>query len=248
MFLQMQDAAIGLEWRGTVVIVPGFAELFRRAIAAPAAREWSDFDKAPQWVRDAYQVARGQPHRGPYTKEWEMFAAGLAAQSAPVAGPIPSQEMFFVTKSISGVGKITLTGGAGGVSAHPDQPAAPDDVAALIARLTNLAEARPDGPWKQCMTEAAAKLAELARERDRLTGKMCLICGRLEPCEEAPDACTFDPHPIDAARAFLNRAHKAEAERDKLRELLRRSRSWVDALMDAKLCAAIDAALAEGKK
>jgi hypothetical protein len=96
--------------------------------------------------------------------------------------------------------------------------------------------------------EAAAKLAELARERDRLTGKMCLICGRLEPCEEAPDACTFDPHPIDAARAFLNRAHKAEAERDKLRELLRRSRSWVDALMDAKLCAAIDAALAEGKK
>lgn len=63
--------------------------------------------------------------------------------------------------------------------------------------------------------EASEKIESLAEENARLTGKMCLICGRPEPCTDTPEACTFDPHPIEAARAFLRRAERAEADRDK---------------------------------
>jgi hypothetical protein len=58
-------------------------------------------------------------------------------------------------------------------------------------------------------------LAELDRQKaliDRLSGKFCLICGKPEPCQESPDACTFDPNPIEAAQAFQKRAEAAETE------------------------------------
>ena len=61
----------------------------------------------------------------------------------------------------------------------------------------------------------AALEAQLAAEREkiaRLEGRMCLVCGRPEPCQDAPDACTFDPDPISAAREFLDRARMADEE------------------------------------
>lgn len=57
-----------------------------------------------------------------------------------------------------------------------------------------------------------AEIARLTSTVARLEGRMCLICGASAPCAETPDACTFDPDPIDAARGFLDRATKAEAE------------------------------------
>jgi hypothetical protein len=107
------------------------------------------------------------------------------------------------------------------------------------------------------MVQSAQALADRVAERDaeiaRLTGRMCLICGRPEPCKETPEACTFDPDPITAARSFLERAHKAEADA--------RRYHWIETnvwrAMDlmktmpikgpiyAKLRAAIDAALAK---
>lgn len=56
-----------------------------------------------------------------------------------------------------------------------------------------------------------------AREKiARLSGKLCLVCGSRKPCKEAPDACTFDLNPIQAAQEFLARAVKAEAEVERL--------------------------------
>lgn len=57
----------------------------------------------------------------------------------------------------------------------------------------------------------ASALAASEKKVARLEGRMCLVCGAPEPCKDAPDACTFDPSPIDAARAFLDRATAAEA-------------------------------------
>jgi hypothetical protein len=62
-----------------------------------------------------------------------------------------------------------------------------------------------------------AALAAAQAENDRLQGKACLMCGAPKPCELADTEyppCTFDPNPIQAARAFLDRAIKAETERD----------------------------------
>ena len=67
--------------------------------------------------------------------------------------------------------------------------------------------------YKQ-IAELEVELAKVKAENDRLSGKACLVCGRTEPCTDAPDACTFDPDPITAAKQFLERAWKAEAERD----------------------------------
>lgn len=69
--------------------------------------------------------------------------------------------------------------------------------------------------------ERAALVAEVATMREevtRLSGSMCLICGRSQPCDVAPEACTFDPHPVEAAQRFLQRAQAAEADLATMRE------------------------------
>ena len=72
--------------------------------------------------------------------------------------------------------------------------------------------------------EAATTRAEKAEQRQaQLEGRLCLICGAKEPCEldkSEMSPCTFDPSPIEAAKAFLRRAEKVEAEITVFRRML----------------------------
>ena len=73
---------------------------------------------------------------------------------------------------------------------------------------------------------------EARREIERLTGKMCLICGAKEPCEldkSDMSPCTFDPHPIEAAQAFLKRATAAEETLAAMREQAERDAKVIEA-------------------
>lgn len=90
------------------------------------------------------------------------------------------------------------------------------------------------------------ELCDLARELERaltaaeatiarLEGRMCLICGRSEPCTEAPDACTFDPSPLDAAKRFRDRAVAAQAALEEARKVSMRRAAAVFKLT-AELC------------
>lgn len=51
--------------------------------------------------------------------------------------------------------------------------------------------------------------ADMKARADRLEGRICLICGRSEPCKETPEVCTFDPSPIEAAQEFQRKLHAA---------------------------------------
>lgn len=62
-----------------------------------------------------------------------------------------------------------------------------------------------------------AELLRLADENARLSGRLCLVCGlhNDSQCPQRNDEmspCTFDPSPVEAAKAFFARATKAEAE------------------------------------
>jgi len=83
-----------------------------------------------------------------------------------------------------------------------------------IAKLeADLAAALKAYEVQKRISEAESKdLAAAQAENNRLTGKACLVCGRETPCTDAPDACTFDPHPIDAARRFMQERDEAMAE------------------------------------
>lgn len=135
------------------------------------------------------------------------------------------------------------------------------DVAGLIARLREEAvhDEAEQGFANAMLQEAAAlierqqrQIAELDAEIARLTGRMCLICGKPEPCSESPDACTFDPNPIDAAREFLHRATRAEEQAAALRKAAKALRDRIDerdthlAEVLPAIDAAIDAALKDG--
>jgi hypothetical protein len=70
------------------------------------------------------------------------------------------------------------------------------------------------------------RLAAAEEQVKRLEGLACLICGRGEPCElkdHKNSPCTFDPNPVDAARAFLARAEAAERARGGAQEAWRKS-------------------------
>lgn len=62
---------------------------------------------------------------------------------------------------------------------------------------------------------ASGRELDAANERiSRLEGRRCLICGRESPCKETPEACTFDPSPIEAAREFQRKMIEAVARAD----------------------------------
>jgi len=69
---------------------------------------------------------------------------------------------------------------------------------------------------------AEAEVATLTKQNRQLSGLMCLVCGRDEPCPETPEACTFDPDPIEAARGFQKQWRAAEARAERLQEALER--------------------------
>jgi hypothetical protein len=137
--------------------------------------------------------------------------------------------------------------------AHIDaisSPVTDVEVAAFVAKLNYAASlnARKAGSDFQrsdhleCeaadfITKLAAQMRSLTETNNRLEGRMCLVCGRPEPCKEAADACTFDPSPIDAARQFLARAETAE--RALAEAISSRDRARKAALEDAaSLCSA----------
>jgi len=76
------------------------------------------------------------------------------------------------------------------------------------------------------ITRLARENERLTEENGRLSGRMCLICGAKKPCKETPEACTFDPSPIEAAREFQARAHAAEARATRYAEALRVPEVW----------------------
>jgi hypothetical protein len=94
---------------------------------------------------------------------------------------------------------------------HPPQDA--PDVAALVARLQSLMRGENTAPGdslRKIGADAAAALTAMARERDHIK------------------QVEF-PRRIDAVtKTFRERADKAEAERDKLRELLRAACSTLE--------------------
>ena len=64
-----------------------------------------------------------------------------------------------------------------------------------------------------------SRLAEAKATIDRLSGRLCLVCGAKSPCDTS-DACTFDPNPVQAAQEFLRRAAEAEAQAGAMRAAL----------------------------
>lgn len=81
-----------------------------------------------------------------------------------------------------------------------------------------------------------AELLRLTKENARLSGRMCLVCGAANDaaCPQRDDTfspCTFDPSPVDAARDFLRRATKAEAELAALKARIAEAKTvqWIGA-------------------
>lgn len=123
------------------------------------------------------------------------------------------------------------------MTVYDEQPT-PSDSAMTAERLAAIYDAWCDSTFTldlqplgfDHIKQGAAMLRALDEEVGRLAGRLCLVCGAKEPCKDAPDACTFDPSPIEAAQAFHRRAITAEAERTKLAADLARVTSERDAL------------------
>ena len=124
---------------------------------------------------------------------------------------------------------------------------AKSDVAGVVERLRSRRKTLnegygpydiPDPEEEAAATILAlgARVKELEEENDRLTGKLCLICGATEPCEldkSEMSPCTFDPHPIAAARGFLERATALEAQLKRAEEVVKAAQDsarflWVE--------------------
>jgi len=103
--------------------------------------------------------------------------------------------------------------------------------AVLIERLQTVSSTEITRMY-ELTREAAAALAEAQERIARLEGRICLVCGRREPCKEAPDACTFDPSPIEAAQAFLKRAVAAENDSKRI-EWMERNPCRANDLLDS---------------
>ena len=69
----------------------------------------------------------------------------------------------------------------------------------------------------------SADMEEMRAKIERYEGNLCLICGATEPCRLKDDEyspCTFDPNPIEAAKAFHECAVKARASMEEMKRAL----------------------------
>lgn len=169
-----------------------YAAWNRRSVSAPVAPEKccnrADADHCPH---NDTNFPRG-------CKKYEPRRADIEARNSATA-----------SKTLGDSGSITphVLGAAPAPGTGTEAFAWQKKVAEVVPRLGDNADAR-------AILEAAAIGDKMAERLGRYEGRLCLICGAKEPCdldkgEMSP--CTFDPNPIDAAKAFLKRATEAAA-------------------------------------